>query len=87
MPTTDTRIPTVLSPGGALSAAASTETGQFTCAMATTPQDRHTSRPDDHALLERVAAGLRALQDVHPTDPSRAELPLRGCAHPDQAAP
>lgn len=56
-------------------------------AMAMTLEDQHANRRNDHALLERITAGLRALHDTRPTAPSQADLPIRSYAQPDQVAP
>ncbi|MFI1465449.1 hypothetical protein [Nocardia carnea] len=39
------------------------------------------------ALLNQIAAGLRALHGPYPTALTRADVPFRSNALPDQAAP
>lgn len=51
-------------------------------AMTATLEFWHTSRSKDHALLERVAAGLRAFHGCHAANPSRVDYPI----HMPQAA-
>ena len=46
-------------------------------AMTATLEFWHTSRSKDHALLVRVAAGLRALHGRRVTEPSQADCPIR----------
>ncbi len=53
-------------------------------AMAATLRYWHTSPRNNRALLERIAAGLRALPDTHPRGHCRTDLPIRSYAHAHQ---
>jgi hypothetical protein len=53
-------------------------------AMAATLRYWYTSGRNNRALLERIAAGLRALPDTYSADHCRSDLPIRSYAHAHQ---